>query len=286
MVPSLHRLRASDLPSALRPFALVHVTSGELLLGGDGIGQRFVAGDLFSLRAAAEIELRPGRRDVEALALHADPAWVARVRALFGEDHDLDPGDAFVCERAGSELARRAGRLLLAVHLAQAAAGTDGAIGGADTGVGLEAAGPLLELIGLAHRMTGSGLSPRPSGVRPRARRAPLVRALEELEGADLDGFSLGVLARRLGVSERHASRLVREELGTSFQDYLSALRVERAKKLLAGTSQSVTDIALETGWQSVSHFNAVFRRRVGVTPSRYRAECGGGDGDPLDLAS
>jgi transcriptional regulator GlxA family with amidase domain len=135
-------------------------------------------------------------------------------------------------------------------------------------------AGRLLELVALADSLRGPLDAPRPpAGARNRSRRALLVRALEELEAGSLDGLTLRVLAERLEVSERQASRLLRDELGTSFPDYLAALRIERAKKLLATTDEPVTDVALETGWQSISHFNAVFRRRVGVTPTLYRAQ-------------
>ena len=49
-------------------------------------------------------------------------------------------------------------------------------------------------------------------------------------------------------------------------------LRLARARRLLLETDHSVLEVAGETGWSSLAHFNAVFRRRVGVTPSAFRS--------------
>jgi AraC-like DNA-binding protein len=272
MLPCVRRLRASDLPLRLSPLALVHVTEGELVLRTSGEAHRLLTGELLALRDADPAELAAPRGSAEALILHATPLWVARARALFQSCEPPQPRDALVRERAGSETARRAGRLLLAAYLETGDESGAGSLPGA---LGTEGAGRMIELVGIAHGMSGSLVAPRPQGARGRPLRAPLARALAELESAPLEGFSLGILARRLGVSERHASRLLREELGSSLPEYLAALRIERAKKRLATTQESITDVALETGWQSLSHFNAVFRRRAGVTPSAYRALAG-----------
>lgn len=266
MLPRVRRLCASDLPLRLSPLVLVHVTEGEFVLRGGAGVHRLLNGELLALRAPIAAELEAARGGGEALLLHANPLWAERARALFDGGEPTPPADALVRENAGSPTARRAGRLLLAAHLERAPQ---------SDGVGTESAGRLVELIRIAHGMSKSLVEPRPGGARASSRRAPLVRALEALERAPLEGFSLGVLARGLGVSERHASRLLRAELGTPLPEYLAALRIERAKKLLATTQEPVTDVALETGWQSLSHFNAVFRRHVGATPTAYRANAG-----------
>ena len=63
-----------------------------------------------------------------------------------------------------------------------------------------------------------------------------------------------------------------------SFREHLALLRLARAKALLRDTGMSVIEVAGETGWSSLAHFNSVFRRRVGATPSRYRS---GGESPP-----
>jgi AraC-like DNA-binding protein len=47
---------------------------------------------------------------------------------------------------------------------------------------------------------------------------------------------------------------------------------MERAKRLLRETDLPVIEVAAETGWSSLAHFTTTFRRRVGQTPSGYRA--------------
>lgn len=270
MFPTVRRIHVADCPLRLSPLALVHVTEGEFLLRGDGGTHKLLAGEILALRVPAEEALHGASVRAEALLFHAPPSWVARARSLVGDEEPVRAMDPLVREAAGSAAARRAGRILLTAYLeaneehGERSESVPGAI---------EPAARLIELVGLALAMGGSIVAPRrPSGGRARSHRAQLVRALEALESAPLDGFTLGVLAGRLGVSERQTSRLLREELGTSFPEYLTALRIDRAKKLLATTEEPVTDVALSTGWQSLSHFNAVFRRRVGSTPTRYRA--------------
>lgn len=268
MLPVVRRLCAADFPLRLSPLSLVHVASGELLLRGDAGAHRLLAGEALALRGEARATLTAARDDTAAFLLEADQAWVERARALSGVWEATETGDALVRETAGTELARRTGQLLLAAHLDRS-----GRTGAGEALVGIERAGRLLALVALAQTICGSLEAPRRNaGARAYSRRAPLVRLLEELETAPLEGYSLGVLADRLGVSERQASRLLREEIGTSFPDYLASLRIERAKKLLVTTEEPITEVALETGWQSISHFNAVFRRHVGITPTGYRA--------------
>ena len=74
-----------------------------------------------------------------------------------------------------------------------------------------------------------------------------------------------------LELSARQASRLFREELGCTFRAHVANLRIERARRLLAETERSIVDVAGETGWSSLAHFNSAFRRQVGATPSAYR---------------
>ena len=60
---------------------------------------------------------------------------------------------------------------------------------------------------------------------------------------------------------------------GKNFLDYLSYVRISRAKELLFGSSLSITQVALESGFGSFSSFLRVFRRYTDKTPSEYRAQ-------------
>lgn len=54
---------------------------------------------------------------------------------------------------------------------------------------------------------------------------------------------------------------------------YIGEQRIHRAKELLLDGSRSITDVALDLGFASHSHFTDAFRKITGVTPSRYRKD-------------
>ena len=85
--------------------------------------------------------------------------------------------------------------------------------------------------------------------------------------------FPWDALAAELGFSRRTLQRHFEDSLGQSPSDVLVALRLERAKALLADPSRSIGDVALACGFNSQSHFTTVFRAAFGVAPGRYRAE-------------
>lgn len=71
--------------------------------------------------------------------------------------------------------------------------------------------------------------------------------------------------------SRSHFHALFKEETGETFVSYLSSLRCARAAELLSTTDQPIVEIALESGFNNLSHFYHVFKRRYGVPPRRYR---------------
>ncbi len=84
-------------------------------------------------------------------------------------------------------------------------------------------------------------------------------------------------LAREFRVSERYV-RLVFQSSGESLSDYLIRRRLERAALMLRSeefSSQTVTDIALECGFNTVSHFGYRFRQHFGTSPRDYRRAAG-----------
>ena len=57
---------------------------------------------------------------------------------------------------------------------------------------------------------------------------------------------------------------------GRTFVDYLHHLRIRHAKKLLAATEKSITDVCMECGFTDVTHFGRVFKRIVGCSPREF----------------
>ena len=105
---------------------------------------------------------------------------------------------------------------------------------------------------------------------RPRRQQAPAAAARELLDSSLDRNVTLQELARHVHVSPFHLHRLFREETGLPPHEYLSRRRLQRACDLLAAGA-SVTETAVAVGYSSPGYFATVFRRRFGITPSRYR---------------
>jgi len=80
-------------------------------------------------------------------------------------------------------------------------------------------------------------------------------------------------VARAVGLSPSHFSRLIREKKGRTFTDLLNQYRIERACKLLVRSTHTLAEIASETGFCDQSYFSKVFRRYKGLTPAGFREQ-------------
>lgn len=87
--------------------------------------------------------------------------------------------------------------------------------------------------------------------------------------------LSLEDLAREAGLSRFHLLRLFKKTYGETPFARLTRLRMERASHLLSRGDESVTQIALECGYDNASHFATAFRRSIGVPPTAYRLRRG-----------
>ena len=99
---------------------------------------------------------------------------------------------------------------------------------------------------------------------------APLLSALRGYLDSHLETANLREAAHALGVSDRSLQRKL-GELETGFQAELADARVRSAQRRLLDADAALTTIALEVGCASLQHFNTLFRRRSGVTPSVWR---------------
>lgn len=88
--------------------------------------------------------------------------------------------------------------------------------------------------------------------------------------------ISLKNLADAVGINACYLSHLFRKEMGTSFLQYLTAVRISIAKTLLMQTTMSIMEICLEVGYQDPSHFAKIFRRKEGAHPTEFRKRSGG----------
>lgn len=87
------------------------------------------------------------------------------------------------------------------------------------------------------------------------------------------EDLSLILLADYVDLNPNYLSELFKKELGMPFVEYVQKERVEEAKKLLAFSSYSLTDIAAWLNFHDQSHFTRVFRKHACITPKKYRDE-------------
>ncbi|MGO8837524.1 MAG: POTRA domain-containing protein [Limisphaerales bacterium] len=113
-----------------------------------------------------------------------------------------------------------------------------------------------------AAQPTGSG--------KLRERFHQLVGQLPEVE---LSQCSLRDLAGQLNCSERHFTRLFREEFGVPLRARQIELRLQRARQLLADSDAKITSVAFDSGYQHLGLFNMMFKKRFGMTPSEWRQQ-------------
>jgi two-component system response regulator YesN len=102
--------------------------------------------------------------------------------------------------------------------------------------------------------------------------RKAVAAALRLVDAAWPKAPSLEEVCRAAGLSRFHFSRVFREAVGRTFTDYLCGRRVDRAKELLADVSLPMKRICELCGFSDPAYFAGAFKKRVGLSPSEYRA--------------
>lgn len=80
-------------------------------------------------------------------------------------------------------------------------------------------------------------------------------------------------VARQLSMNKSALCRMIRHQKGQTFTEYLNSLRLQHAALNLKNSSKSVSEVAFEAGFSSVSYFNRLFRRYFNLSPTEYRRE-------------
>jgi AraC-like DNA-binding protein/ligand-binding sensor protein len=103
-----------------------------------------------------------------------------------------------------------------------------------------------------------------------------ITRAKEFINEHQTEELSLGQVAKAVNTSTFYFCKMFKRITGINFTDYLSRVRVEKAKNLLLNPNLRVSEIAFEVGFQSLTHFNRVFKRILGQSPTEYRGQLAG----------
>ncbi|WP_309387143.1 PocR ligand-binding domain-containing protein [Cerasicoccus frondis] len=98
-----------------------------------------------------------------------------------------------------------------------------------------------------------------------------VVNAKKYIQERYQDQLSLDDAARAVNASTKHFCKVFKQATGITFTDYLSRVRVEKAKAMLANPHLRVSEIAFDVGFESISQFNRSFKRVTGQTPTDYR---------------
>ncbi len=97
-----------------------------------------------------------------------------------------------------------------------------------------------------------------------------LYKAIQYINAHYFEDLNLDILAQNVFVSSYYLSHLFRREMGVTFSDYLTKVRVSRAKELLM-EGRSMEDVSECVGYRDGNYFIKIFKKYVGVTPSKYR---------------
>lgn len=99
-----------------------------------------------------------------------------------------------------------------------------------------------------------------------------LCRARDFMHGSYGEPIDLQDIADAAGLSRFHFQRSFHAVFGKTPHQYLTQIRLDRARELLAERGASVTEACVEVGFASVGSFSTLFRRRMGMSPRQWQA--------------
>lgn len=97
-------------------------------------------------------------------------------------------------------------------------------------------------------------------------------KARQYIEEHHAEDISLGQVAAAVHTSTFYFCKLFKRATGINFTAFVSRVRMEKAKNLLLNPNLRVSEIAYEVGFQSLTHFNRIFKKITGQSPTQYRA--------------
>ncbi len=87
------------------------------------------------------------------------------------------------------------------------------------------------------------------------------------------EDLNLGQVAKAVNMSSYYFCKMFKKVTGINFTDYVARVRIEKSKNLLLNPNLRISEIAFEVGFQSLTHFNRVFKKILGQSPTEYRAQ-------------
>lgn len=100
-----------------------------------------------------------------------------------------------------------------------------------------------------------------------------ITKAKAFIEQNHAEDLSLGAVAKAVNTSTFYFCKMFKKATGINFTEYVSRVRIEKSKNLLLNPNLRVSEIAYEIGFQSLTHFNRVFKKIVGQSPTEFRSQ-------------
>jgi len=100
-----------------------------------------------------------------------------------------------------------------------------------------------------------------------------IARAKDYIQEHQTENLRLGHVAKAVNTSTFYFCKMFKKVTGINFTDYLSRVRIEKSKNLLLNPNLRISEIAFEVGFQSLTHFNRVFKKILGQSPTEYREQ-------------
>lgn len=85
--------------------------------------------------------------------------------------------------------------------------------------------------------------------------------------------ISLDGVSRLVNISAYYFSKVFKDETGENFIDYVTQVRIEKAKQLLMIKEMSIKEVCVAIGYKDPNYFSRLFKKQIGVTPTEYREE-------------
>ena len=98
-----------------------------------------------------------------------------------------------------------------------------------------------------------------------------ITKAKQYIKDHQTEELRLGQVAKAVNTSSFYFCKMFKKATKVNFTDYLARLRIEKARGLLLNPNLRISEIAYEVGFQSLTHFNRVFKRVLGQAPTEYR---------------
>jgi len=100
-----------------------------------------------------------------------------------------------------------------------------------------------------------------------------IAKARAYIQEHQTEELSLSQVAKAVNMSSYYFCKMFKKVTGINFTDYVARVRIEKSKNLLLNPNLRVSEIAFEVGFQSLTHFNRVFKKIVGQSPTDYRSQ-------------